>query len=114
MEDFLKEFKAEFEVDNENQVIRLTYDCGSEEDAEHFENKVTDAAKSYGINICTVQLESTFDEVDEEILDDEDEENYDNNEEDLWIIVEVEISCENFDSIDKENLKEFIMFVDTI
>lgn len=100
MRDFLKNFKTDFELNDENNSITLTYDCGSSEDSESFLNKAEDASKDFDIKICGYILDNVEDELD--------------NEDKIWTIVEIEVFCGDFNTVNRENLKNFIEFLDTI
>ena len=96
MVDFIKEITTNFQIDKDKKTVTITYDCGSLEDAENFENKVNDAIIQYKIKAFTSINDYVFDE---------------NNNDDEWNVVDVMIFYENCDI---ETIKNFIETLDTI
>lgn len=86
--------------------ILLTYDCGSEEDAEHFQAKadMIFVKHNYPHFTSSLCLDPNYD------MDNEDDE----IEEEIWTVVDYQININDLKEEDKEKIKDIISDLDCI
>lgn len=86
--------------------ILLTYDCGSEEDAENFQAKadMIFVKHNYPLFMSSLCLDQNYD------MDNEDDE----IEEETWTVVDYQINIKDLKEEDKEKIKDIISDLDCI